>query len=700
MITKRKKSAAKTFLSTTSYYSDLANANTLYAVLVRSPISSGTIRSIELSDIPEGYNLFTADDLPNDIPIKVFETSFPIFAKAKVSYLGEPIGILTGPSLILVQELAQKIQIVFTEVFIQAEDKKRNNSTIASRSFTYGSYKVQKKELTHHIETKSIIQLEQDETTETNGALCYASGKKLNIYTPTLWQKNVRENLEAITGYSSENIIIHKTQLPITEKNSPWKNTTLVVQCAIASILTKKSVLLTLSHDEQRDYDNLQNEVSITHSSIVSDDGKLLSCDVSITLDIGAYNPFTPIFVDRLAIGAIGAYCATKLQVEVNAITSAKPPTTSIMRWLDYHCFYAIETHISEIAKTIDVNPSEMRIKNIFKNDKKYPFQFDTNTYNTILETVIQKSDFNRKYEAYKLNSYSEKSKKLFFPVRGIGLATAYEANGFLGTMIDTAVQSLEVSIEINGKVIIKVLNASETIASIWKEIASSILSVSTDDITIDSLFYQNEETTVPETMLSNMYITAQLLKKACLAVQKMRFHQPLPISVRRTFNATNKKTWNSETFTGKPFYVTSWIALVAEIELVLPIYSYEVRNIYISIDAGNVMNKRKARYAIQSCVKKILAQAMKNQTYTDPDILITFLDSSDEPKQIRELVYSALPAAISNALSQTVQQNLHKYPLEQEKLFEMFETIHSLQNMSSNDAQKEFEENDNEDNN
>ncbi len=674
---KQKRQFSKTFISSSSYYSDLHGESTIYAVLVRSPIASGTIRSITLADIPEGYALFTTDDLPNQNPIVVFDTSFPVFAREKISYEGEPIGMITGPNLATLHDLLQQISIVFTEVFNQTKDTEgKDKNIVTKRCLTYGTVKSKKETSIYTIESHSSVNLDLVETTESNGALCYASGKKLTVYTPTQWSKNLRENLESITGYSAQNIVIHKTKLPITEKNSPWKNTTLAVQCALASILTKQSVLLSLSHEEQRTFDDFRNVVGIDHSSQVASDGKILSSKVTIRLNVGAYNPFANIIADRLAITALGPYSPDSIDIEVVANSSENPPASSIIRWLDYHSFYAIETHMRKIATSTGLTPYEVRMKNILSNKAKYPFQFDTSTYESVLKTALQKSDFYRKYEIYTLNPYTKKSRGSYFPVRGIGLATAYEANGFLGAMVDTSLHSVEVTIDINSKVIIKVLNASETIATIWKEIASSILSVNIEDVVIDSLFYQNEEASIPETMLNNMYITSQLLKKACTAVQKSRFHQPLPISVKRTFNLANKKTWNSERFSGKPFYVTSWIALVAEIELVLPISSFEVRNIYISIDAGNVMNKRKARYAIQSCVKRILSQIMKNQVYSEPDISITFLESTDEPKQIRELVYNTLPAALTNALSHTVQEILHEFPIEQETIFELFQKI------------------------
>ncbi len=675
---KQKKEIKNTFLSTGAYYADLYDEQTLHAVLIRSPISSGTIRSINLPSIPENCFIFTADDLPKKELITILSTTFPIFAKEKISYKGEPIGIVIGPELSVLYDLLQTVDIVFTEAFSKTplETDGTNQRIIAQKKVSYGGTKVIKETATQTIENHYALHLDIEETSETNGALCYAGAKNLVVYTPTVWPSNLRKNLVTITGYDTEDIIIHKTKLPISEKNAPWKNTTLAIQCAIASMLCKKSVLLSLSHDEQNLYDNCYSKVDIFHSTRVSNSGKILSAEVKINLDVGAYNPFTSIIVDRLTIASVGAYAPSKLSIEVTAVTSERPPTTSDIRWLDYHCFFAIENQVEQIALATNIDPAALRTQNIFLQSKKYPFQIDTSLYKNVLDIAIQKSDFYRKYEAYKLNPYTKKSKTEYFPIRGIGLATAYEANGFLGAMIDTGQQSLEVTIEKNGKVRIKVLSTSLTLTAIWKEVAASILSVNVEDITIDNFLSQNEEPLVPEKMVSNMYITSQLLKKACLSLQKQRFHQPLPITVKRTFNLANKKTWNTTNFTGKPFYVTSWIALVAEIELNMPIYSYDIRSIWISIDAGSVMNKRKARYAIQSCVKKVLSQALKNQQYSQPDISVTFLESGDDPKQIRELVYSTLPSAISNALSQTLRQALTMYPVEQERIFELFQGI------------------------
>ncbi len=681
---RQKKENNKTIQFTSSYYSDLYNDSTLYAVLIRSPISSGTIRSITLTNIPEDYDIFTADDLQTEHNIQILNTNFPVLAKQKISYKGEPIGIITGPSLPKIHELVSTVEIVYTESFPQKKESETKD-IIAKRKILHNGKK-KSDNIAHTITSNYSLQLDIEEISESNGALCYANGKKLTIYTPTHWASNLRQNLAAITDYDSDDIIIHKTKLPITEKNAPWKNTTLAIQCAIASLLTKKSVLLNLSQTEQTIYDNFSNTIDIHHISKVDEHGKIIQSTIRILVDVGAYNPFAQVIADRLAISALGLYKAQEIDIEVNIKTSHNPPATPLIRWLDYHCFFAIESHMEEIAKKVRINSSEVREINKDSQDATYPLQLNSETYDQLVNIATKKSDFYRKYETYALTPYTANSKENYLPIRGIGLATAFEGNAFLGAITDKGLHSVEVTIEKNGLVILRVLHSSDTIATIWKNIASSILSVNTNDIIIDNTYFQNEDSNVPETMRNNMHITAQLLKKACLAVQKLRFHQALPITVKRTFNITSKKTWNDKTFSGKPFYVASWIALIAEVELIVPIYSYAIKSIWVSIDAGAVMDKRRARYAIQDCIKKILSQTMKNQMLSEPVISVTFIDSTEEPKQMRELIYSTLPAAICNALSQILQQPCQSFPIEPKTIYDKIQNIHDKTIVNQNE--------------
>ncbi len=691
MSKKKQKDQARLLHSTSSFYSDLCDENTIYAVLVRSPVSSGTIRSIKCKKLPPNYALFTADDLVHEKNISILENTIPIFAKDRVSYKGEPIGILTGADYSVLCSLLQSVEITFTEVF---SDKAEEN--IFVKSVSYGSSKKTKETKTLEIETSYTLQLDIEETQETNGALCYASGKTLSVYAPTQWFSNLEKNLISATGYSSEHIRIHKTKLPLSEKNVPWNTTLLAVQCALASIWTNKAVLLSLSRDEQNLFDDFRHSVTISHCSKVTKEGRIISCDVTIDIDSGAYNPFEHIILNRLIIASIGGYEFKKFSIDASSKNTNNPPASSINRWLDYNGFFAIENHIQRISTILDLNPVEVRLININTNEKKFPFNFDRTLYSQTLDAVTTKSDFFRKYATYSLNPYTKKSKKSHLPHRGIGISTAYEGNGYLGAISESALQKIEVSMEMNGKVVIKVLAHSETISDIWKEIASTILSVHKEDIYIDSDFLHNEQVSLPESMLGNIFITSQLLRKACLALQKQRFYHALPLKVSRTFNLSSKKTWDNTKLIGKPFYANSWVAIVCEIELEITTYTYRIRSIWVSLEAGKVMDKRKARYSIESCIKQILSPFFNDLTQIEPILSVSFVENGEEPKQIRELVYNALPAAITNALSQALQTNIKHFPIRQTEIYESIEKLHSdtMSTLSEQDGLKIQEEN------
>ncbi len=51
-------------LDAKGFYSDFSKEGMLYAALIRSPANTGIVKDIKIPDMPEGYSLFTAQDIP------------------------------------------------------------------------------------------------------------------------------------------------------------------------------------------------------------------------------------------------------------------------------------------------------------------------------------------------------------------------------------------------------------------------------------------------------------------------------------------------------------------------------------------------------------------------------------------------------------------------------------------------------------
>jgi CO/xanthine dehydrogenase Mo-binding subunit len=114
-----KKQSTKVSLQS-EFYSDLTMDNMLYGVIVRSPAKSGIITSISHGDLPDGYFLFTARDVPGNNLVDTPLGKVPVFSEGNISYKGEPLGILVGPDENKLFELLSEIEIVFDSNTIES----------------------------------------------------------------------------------------------------------------------------------------------------------------------------------------------------------------------------------------------------------------------------------------------------------------------------------------------------------------------------------------------------------------------------------------------------------------------------------------------------------------------------------------------------------------------------------------------------
>ncbi|MBO5690620.1 MAG: hypothetical protein J6R96_02030, partial [Spirochaetaceae bacterium] len=106
MATKRKVTGKQLVDFASSFFSDLRLPDMLYGVLIRSPLHRGKIRSISHPQLPEGYFLYTAKDIPGAKTISLLGTEIPLLAQDEVSYQGEPLAILVGPDKLRLGQLS------------------------------------------------------------------------------------------------------------------------------------------------------------------------------------------------------------------------------------------------------------------------------------------------------------------------------------------------------------------------------------------------------------------------------------------------------------------------------------------------------------------------------------------------------------------------------------------------------------------
>ena len=81
------------------YHADIELAGGLDARLLLSTEPRARIRSIDLPDLPEGYAVIDHRDVPGVNRVPIITDTWPLFPVDTVSHVGQPILVIVGPDL-------------------------------------------------------------------------------------------------------------------------------------------------------------------------------------------------------------------------------------------------------------------------------------------------------------------------------------------------------------------------------------------------------------------------------------------------------------------------------------------------------------------------------------------------------------------------------------------------------------------------
>lgn len=106
-----------------TYVADVNRPNQLYAVILRSSVAHGTIKSIDVSEalaLSGVHRVLTGKDLGNKVPViplrlqplpQLEAFHQPVLADGKVRYVGEPIAVVVAESQALAEDAAERVAL-------------------------------------------------------------------------------------------------------------------------------------------------------------------------------------------------------------------------------------------------------------------------------------------------------------------------------------------------------------------------------------------------------------------------------------------------------------------------------------------------------------------------------------------------------------------------------------------------------------
>jgi len=700
-------------MDTLPFLEDIYLPNLLYAITIRSPIAKGVLRNIYVPELPENYTLITAKHIPGENRLE--GTNIPILADKTLNYIGEPVAIILGSNKTKLEEISARCEILADEedpVFINEGTKE----PVLTREITFGNALETFQETDKIVTGNYKTGIQEHWYAEPIGAISWINKEKdaktakgvkgvkydpVIIRTATQWPYHVKRAAARVLNIDSSFVAVEPTALNLHMDGKLWYPSLVACHAVLGTHITKKPVRLILNREEDFLYTPKRFASNINIASAINDNGVTNAVNIDISVNLGAYEVNGNEILDQICLGTIGLYNFTNLSVKARAFCTNIPPQGPFSGFGLAQGLFAMERHTSLVADMVNQDPAELRENNVNTQTALPQIKSKNNLQGKNLINATRKmSDYNHKWASYELLRKSRKGKK---PEqgenpRGIGIAVGFQGNGLLYTCEDNGVYSVEVTLTKDSFLEIKTsITSSEDYTKIWTKLAAEILSLGPDMVRI---LPSGAPDCGPSCASRNITAVTKLVEKCLQAIRKQRFHDPLPLTVRRSIKPQSGSLMGGKFLPaeGKNFDINGFSKLglacaVVEVTIDLVECIPIIRGVWLGIDGGKVISANRAKRNLTRTTVQALGWAYtENLDYENgvipadqynnftilspveiPPIHIDFFsDDTSEPKGLSELPFTCIPSAFLQAVSQAMDYSFKSIPLKRKDIWEI----------------------------
>ena len=708
----------------TLFIEDITASDTYFAVTIRSPVAKGRLQSIDTPPLPQYYTLLTAKDIPGIN--QLYDFPVPVLAWDELSYIGEPVALLLGPDESILRKLAEYCRVIAKEenplllnnilspetVLKERKIELSPGSGIINTETTENDSHSDEDEAKQSATVKGSYKtgIQEHWYTDTHGAVAMFSEERLNVFTASQWIFHVKRSVTQMLNIDSEKVVVEPSCIGIHLEGKLWYPSLVACHAALGAFVLNKAVKLILTREEDFRFSPKRNASKIEMQSVLDSNGEITETEIKVLVDLGSQEIFADEILDKTLLGCLGAYHLGHIRIEGNAVRTSIPPQGPLGGFGLSQGFFALERHVSKVADSLRQDPAEWRKDHAFQKNEKLGIGviLEKPPLKKLIDTVSKTSGYHRKWAAYELMRQHRRStnwKTKDNPLRGIGIAVAYQGSGFLysdGGMKDCAV---EVSLKENGVVEIRssIITPSNTAYSkIWKRMAEAILDLKEDKVHI---LFGNTDTALdcgPGSNSRNISVVSDLVEQALWDIATEMSEKTAPFTVRKTYQPILKSPWAGHSLSApeeperkideQALSKLAWGAAVVEVEIDEVEFNPNIRGIWLIADGGKLLSEKRARTVLMQSSIHALGWATwediyyNNEKITDsfiydyrlpapgeiPPISIDFIRKNDSfPKGIGELPFSTIPASFIQAISQAVDYHFERIPLSAQDLWE-----------------------------
>lgn len=365
------------------YVDDLTLPGMLYGATLRTPYAHARILSIDTSkaeELPGVKAVITGKDLP-DRKFSFIQAFYPgredklPLEKEKARYIGDEIAAVAAVNLETAKRALELIDIKYEvlptvidpEEAMEASspkihDKERN--VVEEVHDNFGDVDKSFKEADYIFEDRFRVSHQAHCCMETHGCIAqWGDDGRLTIWSSTQMASHYQWELSEVLGIPYGDIRVIRTTLGGSFGSKQAMHT---IE-PIAAYLAKKAcrpVKLVYNREEEFLSTRTRHPAIFGLKTAVKKDGTITGREVKIILDNGAYNDMGPGLLHDMSRLFCSYYKVPNVRVNGYCVYTNKGYGSAFRGFSNPQTAFAIESQMDIIAKKLNIDPVELRLKN------------------------------------------------------------------------------------------------------------------------------------------------------------------------------------------------------------------------------------------------------------------------------------------------------------------------------------------------
>jgi CO/xanthine dehydrogenase Mo-binding subunit/aerobic-type carbon monoxide dehydrogenase small subunit (CoxS/CutS family) len=361
------------------YADDMVMPGMLHGKIVWSEHPYARILGVDTSlakVAPGVHRVLTAEDVPGLNAHGRTVADQPVFCFDYVRFTGDPIAVVLADTRENAAAAAELVRVDYEPLeglFDPKDSLEPDAPQLVSSSpgnvckglrHEVGDVEDAFSTATHIVEAHFTTQRQEHAYLEPLACLSYiADDGTVVVQVPTQAPFETREQLTKILDLPREKIRIIAT--PLGGGFGGKLEIALEGIVAVAAYVTRKPVKITLSRAENLATSVKRHPFQLDYKVAADDEGHILAVDAYMLADGGPYTGNSPRVIDQAAIFSCGPYRVPNVRIIGKAVLTNNPLGGAFRGYGINQSAVALESLLDELARELDMDPFELRRKNM-----------------------------------------------------------------------------------------------------------------------------------------------------------------------------------------------------------------------------------------------------------------------------------------------------------------------------------------------